>query len=401
MHRNPALRYSMFGLLYFTQGTVFAYFTALNGLYLLDNGLTMTDVGIFAFIAMIPFMIKIFLGMLSDRVNLFGLGHRKPYIVIGLLTQLGCLLIAPLLDPATQYWVFVVVAFTMQMGMALYDTCTDGLALDTTPEPEQGTIQAIMTGGRAMGLVVIASAVGLLAENVGWHAVFLLLAVITAVPLPLVLTATEPAQSQEREFNWGAFSAFKQRNVLALAGLGFVLYTVITGVNQLVNPYLEATFGISLTTAGLITTMLGIGMVIGSVLGGTLIGRIGKRRAVWIGMGISSAAVLALAVLTNQALAWPLVILFGLAYGTYQTVYFALAMSFTDMRIAATMFAILMAITNVADGLGMALTGVLADSVGFQLTFVIMAALNLLAVPLIPLIFKEKQAPEQLQPASI
>ena len=24
------------------------------------------------------------------------------------------------------------------MGMALYDTCTDGLALDTTPEDEQG-----------------------------------------------------------------------------------------------------------------------------------------------------------------------------------------------------------------------------------------------------------------------
>ncbi len=38
------------------------------------------------------------------------------------------------------------IAFIMQLGMALYDTCTDGLALDTTPEEEQGTIQGFMVG---------------------------------------------------------------------------------------------------------------------------------------------------------------------------------------------------------------------------------------------------------------
>ncbi|MEJ2758415.1 MAG: hypothetical protein P8046_08060 [Anaerolineales bacterium] len=123
------IRYAMFGSLYFTQGTILSYFTALNALYFLHKGLSMTDVGIFASIALIPFVIKIFWGMLSDRVNLFGLGHRKPYIVIGLVVQLVCLVIVPFIDPAEQYWTFVAVAFILQMGMALYDTCTDGLAL--------------------------------------------------------------------------------------------------------------------------------------------------------------------------------------------------------------------------------------------------------------------------------
>ncbi len=44
---------------------------------------------------MIPFVIKIFLGMLSDKVNLFGLGHRRPYIMIGLLIQFSCLVVIP------------------------------------------------------------------------------------------------------------------------------------------------------------------------------------------------------------------------------------------------------------------------------------------------------------------
>ncbi|OQY28776.1 MAG: hypothetical protein B6I38_08855 [Anaerolineaceae bacterium 4572_5.1] len=138
MPKSKTFRYTMFGSLYFTQGTVLSYFTALNALYLLSRGLSMTDVGIFASIALIPFVLKIFLGMLSDRVNLLGMGHRKPYIILGLLVQAACLVAVPFIDPATHYWGFVALAFVLQMGMALYDTCTDGLALDTTPPEEQG-----------------------------------------------------------------------------------------------------------------------------------------------------------------------------------------------------------------------------------------------------------------------
>ena len=164
MVRNKAVRYAMFGLLYFSQGTVLGYFTALNALYLLSKGVSMTDVGIFALIALIPFVIKIFLGMLSDNVNLLGLGHRKPYILLGLAIQISSLIVAPLIDPAQTYWGFVALGFVLQMGMALYDTCTDGLALDTIPEEEQSTIQGFMVGGRALGVVITASVAGLLAE---------------------------------------------------------------------------------------------------------------------------------------------------------------------------------------------------------------------------------------------
>ena len=66
-------------------------------------------------------------------------------------------------------------------------------------------------------------------------------------------------------------------------------------------------------------------------------------------------------------MAWPLVFLFGISYGTYQTVYFALAMNDTEPRIAASMFSILMAVTNVAQGVGMAFSGVLADGIRLSL----------------------------------
>ncbi len=387
MKLSKPLRYALFGLLYFTQGTILSYFTALNALYLLERGLTMTNVGVFSSIALIPFVIKILFGLLSDRVSPFGLGHRKPYIFIGLTVQMACLIIAPFIDPKGAYWGFVALAFVLQMGMALYDTCTDGLALDTTPADEKGTIQGIMVGGRAVGVIVTASLVGLLAERSSWQAVFWVLAGLTLLPLPLLLGIREPAQTVERNFDWKAFAAFKKAPILALAGVGFLFFLIVVGANQLINPYLEKRFDIPLSTAGLFTTVWGIGVVLGGAVGGYLIDKVGKRNGVRIAMLISLVGVLALAGIPALGWAWPIVVLFGVAYGTYQTVYFALAMAYTEPRIAASMFSILMAVTNVGQGVGLALGGLLADKIGYPPTFIVFAALNLLALPLLPVVF--------------
>ncbi len=385
-------RYLMFGLLYFSQGTVFSYFTALNALYLLDNGLKMSDIGLFAAIALIPFVIKIFLGMLSDKVNLFGLGNRKPYILIGLVVQAICLVIAPFISPAQQYWWFVALAFVLQMGMALYDTCTDGLALDTTPEEEKGKVQSMMVGGRAAGVVITASAVGLLAQNVSWLAVFWLLAFFTLLPIPLVISVKERERPLEREFQWGAFQAFKKKHILALATVGLLFFLIIAGTNQNVNPFLEDQFSITLGMAGLYTTVWGLGVMAGGAVGGTLITRIGDHKATLYSLLAALGGILVLATIPNPILAFPLVLIFGIVYGTYQTVFFSLAMRYTDPRIAASMFAILMAFTNVGQGMGMAIAGILAEGAGFRVTFVLLALLNLLAIPLLPIIFKRSSS---------
>jgi predicted MFS family arabinose efflux permease len=75
---------------------------------------------------------------------------------------------------------------------------------------------------------------------------------------------------------------------------------------------------------------------------------------------------------------------FGVAYGAAQTITFALCMRFVDPRIAASMFAILMAFTNVGQGIGMGIGGAASDAIGFNLTLVVFAALLVLAIPFLP-----------------
>ena len=388
MYSNKINRNLLFASLYFTQGTILGYFASLNALYLISRGLSMTDVGIFGAIALIPFVIKIFLGMLSDRVNLFGRGHRVPYILIGLAVQVVCLLLVPAINPSTHYWSFVALAFVLQLGMALYDTCTDGLALDTTPAAEQGNIQGFMVGGRAIGTIIAASLVGLLAEKVSWTSVFWVLAALTLLPLPLVFGLKENERPAEKRFDWKAFSAFKQRPVIAVGLVGLIIFMVIAGSNQLINPFLEKQLGISLSQAGYVTSLWGIGVVIGSIVGAWLKNSGRNIRATLIMLGMVALSLLLLAVLIKPGLALVLaiglVMFFGVAYGAAQTITFALCMRFVDPRIAASMFAILMSFTNVGQGIGMGLGGAASDAIGFNLTLVVFAALLVLAIPFLP-----------------
>ncbi len=387
MFERKAFRYSLFALLYFAQGSILSYFTALNALYLRSFALSMSQIGVFSAIALTPFVLKIFLGMLSDRVNLLGRGHRQPYIVVGLLLQAGCLIAFPLVHPARQFALLLGVAFLAMTGMALYDTCTDGLALDTTPKEDEGTVQGIMVAGRALGVVVVSAALGLLAHLADWKAAFWSLAAITLVPLALVLPVREPVRPAGRAFEWSAFRAFRRWPVIALGLLGALYSLVINGTNEVVNPFLQETYRITYLMAGFYTAVWGIGVVLGGVTGGHLADRLGHRRAMEGALGAALVAGLALALINGPAIAWPLVFFFGLAFGYYETVYFAAAMAATDGRIAASMFAILMAVANVGTGIGLALGGALVDTLGYRWTFVAIAALNLLIVPLLRPVF--------------
>lgn len=82
---SRGFRLSMFGLVYFVQGSALAYFRNFQKPYLDDLNVDVDVIGSLTSILLLPFILKVFIGMLSDRVNLFGWGHRKPYVVLGLL----------------------------------------------------------------------------------------------------------------------------------------------------------------------------------------------------------------------------------------------------------------------------------------------------------------------------
>jgi PAT family beta-lactamase induction signal transducer AmpG len=266
------------------------------------------------------------------------------------------------------------------------------MALDITPLSEKGVLQGFMVGGRAVGVIVAASVAGFIAEKLNWPTVFYFLAVLTLIPFILLFFMKESQRQAGERFNWAAFGAFANKQVVAAAGIGLVIFLVVVGANQIINPSFSAKMDISLSTAGLITTVWGVGCVVGGLLGGYIMDHTSDKKAIWITMLTVAPSLVILAFVPNLPIAYVAAIIFGATYGTSQAVYFALAMKYTEPSIAASMYAILMAVTNVGQGIGLALSGFLAKSAGYPVTFIVFAALIFLVIPFMPVLFKKQPA---------
>ena len=119
--------------------------------------------------------------------------------------------------------------------------------------------------------------------------------------------------------------------------------------------------------------------------------RLGRRASLIVALVVTSVSLFALVVSSSAVIAVIAVLIFGIAFGYYETVYMAAGMDFADPRIAATMFAIIMAVGNIGIGAGQPLAGVLVDSVGFRWLFIILCLVNLATLPLVPIIFKGRE----------
>jgi PAT family beta-lactamase induction signal transducer AmpG len=389
---SPYRRLALFGAIYFVEGAVLTYFSTFNTIYLRTFDLSFTRIGIVGGITLIPFVLKIFIGLLSDRVNLLGLGHRKPFIVLGLAIQSAAFLVFPLIDPVAQFPLFVVLCMLAALGMSTYDTCTDGFSIDVTPEEERGVVQGIMVGGRALSAVVIAALIGALSQRGLWPVVFAGIGALGLLTIPLALLAREPrVRPPARTFSLSAFRSLRDWGFALFLLLGLVYPLTLWSANGMTGAFLNEVLGVRLGRVGLYTSVFGVGTVLGGLVGGPLTDRIGRRGSLVVALLLTSATVFGLAMLPSAGLGWLVVGFFGIAFGYYETVYMTMGMDFCDPRIAAFMFAFVMAVGNVGIGLGQPLSGALVDAVGFRWMFVVLAVLNLLTLPLVYGVFRLRE----------
>jgi len=385
-------RLVLFGAVYFVQGAVLTYFSTFNLLYLRRFHLSFTRIGVVGGITLIPFMLKIVIGFVSDRVSPLGLGHRKPFIVVGLIAQSAAFLLFPSLSPAEQYPLFVGLCLLAALGMSTYDTCTDGLSIDTTPEEERGIVQGIMVGGRALSAVVVAAVIGILSQRQQWSTVFLGISGLGLLTIPLALLVREPtSRSRDQTFSLAAFRSLLDGAFLLFLLQGLVYPLTLWSANGMTGVFLNEALGVNLSRVGIYTSVFGAGTVTGGLTGGPLTKQVGRRTSVVIALLLTSATVFGLAVLPSPGLGWAVVFLFGVAFGCYETVYMTLGMDFADPRIAAFMFAIVMAVGNVGIGLGQPLSGALVDAVGFRWMFAALGAVNLLTLPAVYGVFRLRE----------
>lgn len=378
----------LFTALYFVQGVITAYSSTFFKPHMNSVGISPERIAIVSSLSLVPFIIKPLYGILSDRVNLFGRGYRLPYMYIGII---GCALlfvVAYLTDPIQNYPLLGVVVVAIVFFMALFDTAIDALAIDVMPVELYERAQGFMTGGRAIGLILLSVVFGYIAERVGYQPLFLIVAVLLLFPLLMMFRVKEAEEKQTHQFNWRAFSVLAQPRYLMIAMLILVMWATFQSIESIITLFFSDQLGATEGALGNWGSIKGIGMV----FGGFIIAVMGKRLSLNGMLIVTTLAISAMgffiSVLTSlNGLLW-LAFAWGIVVGFMWTINGLIAMHYTDVRVAATMFAMFMTVSNIGTGLGEGLGTAFIPSMGYSGVFSLMAGLNVLVIPLAMFTFR-------------
>ena len=387
--KSKQFKLSLFAVLYFVQGIISAFILTFAKPYLDSYGVDADLIGVMTSILLLPFILKVFYGMMSDRINLFGWGHRLPYIVISLIIAAVAIVIAGFIRPDLNFWGFAGMIILASFAISLYDTTTDALAVDITPVKEQGLVQSVMTSGRAMGIVIMAVAIGFIAEFFGWVPVYIIMAISLLIPLIWIFQIREPkSEAAQESFDWSAFRALVQPSYLIFALYSIIVWFAFQGADGLVTFYMSRELGATTTQIGYYGSIRGAGMVGGAFLTTFLISRLGRRTTTFLILGLVTIGSLIFSQAGTIGFIIGFAFIWGGVAGLAWTIHTVLSMARADPRIAGSMFAISMAFANIGWAIGDGISTSLTDNIGFSNVFMMLALVNVVAVPVIWQMFK-------------
>ena len=373
------LRFATFAVFYVAQGFPIGLFSLAMPAWLLERGMSTAHVASFTFISSLPWTFKLLAAPLMDRYAFLPMGRRRPWI---LAAQTGVTLSSAMLltvtDPLQQLTLLTAVAFAINAFAATQDVAVDGMAIDVLPAAEQGRANSFMMGGQVLGYSLAGALSATLLANGG--VVLAGAALVGMVLLVTVASLLFRERPGERLLPWTEGTSTIRTdlpptlawpliigNLLRVtlvpmslllvvveflyrssAGVGVVLYPTI-GVKLLGHPAEQFSWFVSASNAN--AAILGL-------LIGLLVDRAGATRMLKITLLLSASVFCATGAMhaywSTPGFAPAAMLLIDLAGQSVMVSIIALFMSVCDRAVAATQFAVYMAIANLGRSSGAA-----------------------------------------------
>lgn len=358
----------------------------------------LTTIGLFSLVTL-PYSFKFLWSPLLDRYVPPFLGRRRGWLVI---TQVALVLTIAAMafhDPRLSLELLALNAVLIAFFSASQDIVFNAYQVDALDEREMGAGAAIGVLGYRIALLVTGSLALVLADQMPWPTVYLLMAAFMAIGIAASFWAPEPVLSAAppqslREAVVDPFVDFFRRTGL-LWGVVILLFIVFYQLpdrfaQNMVTPFLLQT-GFTQTDIGAIQGGIGlVTTIVGVLVGGAVIAAIGINKSVWI--------FAALQILSNLAYYWisliganrpaliVAIIIENLAGGMVTAVFVALLMSMCSRRFSATQFALLSSLMSAARDFIVAPAGAVAETTGWPTFFLLTLATGVPALILLPLV---------------
>lgn len=220
---------------------------------------------------------------------------RRTGMLMGLIVfAAGCGLVA--IYPS--YTTFVLALILTLLGNFVYLSSMQAYLGDRIPYERRGLVLAITEIGWSLSFIFGVPLAGGLISQQGWSAPFSVLfgLGILAIVGVAVLVPRMEAGNQERIGMVGSLKTVLTNPIALVALAGGMSFSLANEVVNLVfGVWMEEAFNLRLASLGYIAAVIGFSELGGEVLVAIFVDRIGKPRAVTIGLGLNSLAALALA----------------------------------------------------------------------------------------------------------
>jgi len=367
IENKRGMKYFLFGSLYFSEGLMIAITTVATLLYLREKAVSIPVTTLIIGIVNIPWMLKFVWGPVIDYFIRFG---RKTFIILGGTLTVSCMFFVSFLDPSTSLLPFTLLIFLSHVGIGFIDVSADAWAIDVSTEKDRGKINGSMFAGQYSAWAIGAALFPLIGSQYGYHFVYLINALLIFLILLFPFIVKESIKKKVKEKIASlVIKEFKTKTVLLIA-LFSPLVFMNEGIMSFIIPiYMRDGLGLSDVQIGFIAMILPVFLAVGSLVGGVITDKIGRKSALYLFIGLNIVFVASLIFADTW---WRLSIIYGIIgfmMGGHSTVSCALFMDVTNPRIGATQYGIFTGIANVGlNGAGM-ITGSLVVSLGFARTF--------------------------------
>jgi PAT family beta-lactamase induction signal transducer AmpG len=360
----------------FSSGLPLYILISLLPAWLRSEGVDLKAIGLFALIQL-PFTWKFIWSPLFDRY-VPPLGRRRGWLLI---TQIALLITLPLLGtfhPKLDIWLIAYFAGIVAFFSASQDIVLDAYRRELLPDHELGLGNVVHVNAYKISGLIPGSLSLILADHLPWDSVFLITALFMLPGLIMTIMVKEPALASSAPKTLRAavvepFHEFIDRHGLnsALTVLAFIFFYKLgdSMATALATPfYLD--MGFSKTEIGLVAKNAGLWpSVVGGMLGGIWMLKLGINRALWIFGVIQMAAILGFAWLATlgHSLPWLAIVIgveaFGVGLGT--AAFVAYIAHTTNPLYTATQFALFTSLAAVPRTFANAATGYLVEALGW------------------------------------
>ncbi len=365
----------------FSSGLPLYILISLLPAWLRSEGVNLKAIGLFALINL-PFTWKFLWAPLFDRY-IPPLGRRRGWLLISQTLLLISIPVFGVFNPKLDIWTIAYLASVVAFFSASQDIVLDAYRRELLLDSELGLGNAVHVNAYKIAGLIPGSLSLILADYLPWHSVFIITALFMLPGLAMTIFVKEPALKSGAPKTLRAavtepFQEFISRHgwQSALLVLAFIFFYKLgdSMATALATPfYLD--MGFSKTEIGLIAKNAGLWpSVIGGLLGGVWMVRLGINRALWVFGAVQMLAILGfawLAVVGHNLFVLGVVIgveAFGVGLGT--AAFVAYIAHTTHPLYTATQFALFTSLAAVPRTFANAATGYLVEDLGWKNFFI-------------------------------